>query len=300
MKKYILLSLMFMVAGGMNIVGMEPQKTCDICLENKSTYDFIQPLSCCAHDASCTDCLLEQLNASLEEKTTAYINCPNRNCANPMSTQDIQAITHANPEKFRMFCDIATYEALTKNEKFIKHCQTANCTYSFINENGLKVPFNCPECKKIYCSNCLVKHAQEMTCEEAHEYAKIINNKDQEKIANEEWLQKNTKACPQCKVSVQKNGGCNHMTCKQCNHQFCWTCTATYGSTRCNSNWCEKTNQRAEQNENIGNDQALLFAAQNGNIAIVQLLLNAADITHLLQQPDNNEIISINPAQNEQ
>ncbi len=61
-----------------------------------------------------------------------------------------------------------------------------------------------------------------MTCEQVQ----LIGNKTKEEAANEEWLQKNTKACPQCKAPVEKNGGCNHMTCNQCRHEFCWTCGA--------------------------------------------------------------------------
>jgi len=36
----------------------------------------------------------------------------------------------------------------------------------------------------------------------------------------------NTKACPKCGTSIEKNGGCNHMTCKRstCKHEFCWVC----------------------------------------------------------------------------
>lgn len=26
------------------------------------------------------------------------------------------------------------------------------------------------------------------------------------------WLVANTKACPKCQTSIEKNGGCNHMT----------------------------------------------------------------------------------------
>ena len=35
---------------------------------------------------------------------------------------------------------------------------------------------------------------------------------------------KNTKACPQCKSRIEKNGGCVHMTCSNCKYEFCWNC----------------------------------------------------------------------------
>ena len=38
------------------------------------------------------------------------------------------------------------------------------------------------------------------------------------------WLSKNTKCCPKCKVAVEKNAGCNHMTCSRCSCQYCWVC----------------------------------------------------------------------------
>ncbi|XP_064389474.1 uncharacterized protein LOC135337464 [Halichondria panicea] len=42
--------------------------------------------------------------------------------------------------------------------------------------------------------------------------------------ADARWIIRNTKPCPHCRAPIQKNDGCNHMTCKQCRHDFCWVC----------------------------------------------------------------------------
>jgi hypothetical protein len=38
----------------------------------------------------------------------------------------------------------------------------------------------------------------------------------------------NTKECPQCSTNIQKNEGCNHMTCSRCRFEFCWLCKHPY------------------------------------------------------------------------
>jgi ariadne-1 len=34
---------------------------------------------------------------------------------------------------------------------------------------------------------------------------------------------RNTRKCPKCHRFIEKNGGCNHMTCL-CSHEICWKC----------------------------------------------------------------------------
>lgn len=33
-----------------------------------------------------------------------------------------------------------------------------------------------------------------------------------------------TLQCPNCESSIEKNGGCNHLICRQCKYEFCWVC----------------------------------------------------------------------------
>ena len=30
--------------------------------------------------------------------------------------------------------------------------------------------------------------------------------------------------CPTCLTPIEKNDGCNHMTCTKCDQHFCWVC----------------------------------------------------------------------------
>ena len=33
------------------------------------------------------------------------------------------------------------------------------------------------------------------------------------------WISAHTKECPKCSYPTEKNGGCNHMTCKKCRYE---------------------------------------------------------------------------------
>jgi hypothetical protein len=49
-----------------------------------------------------------------------------------------------------------------------------------------------------------------------------------------EWLEKYTEDCPKCKTPIEKNGGCNHMDCKNCNYAFCWVCRGVWSGSHYN------------------------------------------------------------------
>ena len=65
-----------------------------------------------------------------------------------------------------------------------------------------------------------------------------------EEVSHKLWLKANTRPCPKCNAPIQKDEGCNHMTCSNplCKHEFCWICrkdwslhgTDTGGFFRCN------------------------------------------------------------------
>jgi len=40
------------------------------------------------------------------------------------------------------------------------------------------------------------------------------------------------KQCPSCKFWVEKNDGCDHMTCR-CKYEFCYVCGGKYNRCKC-------------------------------------------------------------------
>ncbi|KAI1324733.1 hypothetical protein F5Y16DRAFT_380233 [Xylariaceae sp. FL0255] len=55
--------------------------------------------------------------------------------------------------------------------------------------------------------------------------------KKAEEAASESALLSIAKLCPRgCGARIQKNEGCDHMTCRQCHYEFCWLCLADWKS----------------------------------------------------------------------
>ncbi|KAL2265816.1 hypothetical protein VTJ83DRAFT_6916 [Remersonia thermophila] len=60
----------------------------------------------------------------------------------------------------------------------------------------------------------------------------LAKRKKKEEEASEKTVKKTTKPCPGCKAPIEKNNGCQHMTCSKCKHEFCWDCMADYKMIR--------------------------------------------------------------------
>ncbi|TGO81077.1 hypothetical protein BPOR_1371g00010 [Botrytis porri] len=57
-------------------------------------------------------------------------------------------------------------------------------------------------------------------------------NRLRQEDASQDLINKATKRCPSCQVRIEKNLGCDHMTCRYCEHEFCWVCFIDYRLVR--------------------------------------------------------------------
>ncbi|XP_062595847.1 uncharacterized protein LOC134257220 [Saccostrea cucullata] len=91
-------------------------------------------------------------------------------------------------------------------------------------------------CHTEFCMECEEPPHWPASCKQIGEYVKALNI--QKDLLNEDdyvrTFRVNVKPCPRCREKVDKNGGCNAMTCR-CGHHFCWLCLRDnpYGVHNC-------------------------------------------------------------------
>jgi hypothetical protein len=110
------------------------------------------------------------------------------------------------------------------------YCDNSKCNYSQIIEkwDGISdKKYNCIKCyNSVMCHSC---------CDSYHEgECNPISDKE-----SNTWIKKNTQPCPLCKTNIEKDGGCNHMTCIKCNPKihFCWICKTVYSLNEINDHY---------------------------------------------------------------
>jgi len=75
-------------------------------------------------------------------------------------------------------------------------------------------------CGYRFCFTCHNEAHEPAACERVRHWQKKCVDESE----TGHWVSANTKDCPKCHIAVEKNGGCNHMTCRQCSYEWCWFC----------------------------------------------------------------------------
>lgn len=170
------------------------------------------------------------------------------------------------------FDALSAREALNDDPNF-RWCRRAGCKSGQIHENGTDGNiFRCIVCNFKVCTVHEDTWHEGETCEE-YDY-RTSGRKERDQKAQEEASLKAigelTKKCPgkrgKCGWNIEKNDGCDHMTCKftyyyrryaivnitnkllhsgtKCKHEFCWVCMAPYGPIREKGNASHRRNCR--------------------------------------------------------
>jgi len=212
--------------------------SCSICFDDVLRMEVY--ITECEHKF-CRKCLESHIEMSINDNNISFqnknfgIKCPQENCEKLLENYEI---TQLVPKSIYEKLDIILRDFAIETAKDMNWCSTNNCGNVIIKSKETPMIF-CYKCKYCWCSQCDVPWHADVTCQEYQTWKKNLKVKklkektEYHTLLFEEWVKKNAKVCVSCGHAIQKNGGCNHMTCSRCRSQFCWLCNGVWKKCIC-------------------------------------------------------------------
>ena len=196
------------------------ENTCLTC------FDEIKPgygISLKCKHALCKECYTDYLLTRLEDPLTLIASpCPLLQC-NLIIGESIFKKCFENNQKALDKYNKFLIKNYTESNSDIKWCPNPNCGICIrVPGHGMK-EIKC-QCGTIFCFRCLRETHRPCDCE----MISLWEAKNKSQSEDAKWIIVNTKQCPNCHKYIEKNQGCNHMTCRKeaggCGYEFCWIC----------------------------------------------------------------------------
>ena len=197
-----------------------PKQECKVCFCMKKNLKKL-PCSCTV----CSNCIVHWSRSYIEDRPMIKeisIPCPLDTCKKPFGVNNLQKVL--NLQQFTTISDLLTKNYCRRNKE-IRFCPNKGCDYAgIISTKSCKTPLQCTKCNFKW---------RDPTSYSLTE--KIYKRISSQSVAKNEYLSTLRKvtfgeACPSCQTIIFKNGGCPHMVCGKCKHEFCWTCLGSYKS----------------------------------------------------------------------
>lgn len=216
-----------------------PGFVCEICCEDE---EGLQSFALKCGHRFCVDCYRQYLAQKIrEEGEAARIQCPADGCHRIIDAKSLDLlVTPDLTERYHTLLN-RTY---VEDKEILKWCPAPDCQNAIecaVKKKDLDkvVPTVACSCGHRFCFGCILGDHQPAPCELVKKWLKKCA--DDSETAN--WISANTKECPKCNSTIEKNGGCNHMTCRKCKYEFCWMCMglwAEHGTSWYNCNRFEE------------------------------------------------------------
>eukprot|EP01080_Neovahlkampfia_damariscottae_P001984 gene1984-1492_t len=182
----------------------KPVSLCSICFEEKELLGMS-----CSHFA-CIECWEKLMETKINDGERFY-KCPFSKCEKIVNQESIIKSIQIDKQVLEKY-ENQQINSMIQDDPSFKFCPGPKCQKIIEKENGNSD--QCDDCGTYFCNICLEEAHDSITCEEM----KYIKN--HYKIERTK-LRTRIKKCPKCGEGIEKNGGCDHMTCK-CSHSFSW------------------------------------------------------------------------------
>jgi ariadne-1 len=207
---------------------------CSICFDDFAAADLFG--MSCGH-YFCRDCLVREIELKLKSRSP-IIRCLQHGCNRRFFVTDVDAL--CGPATASAF-ESAILEAHVMTDPHLRPCIRADCPLILtVHALGRCNVATCA-CGQRICWKCRQEAHAPLSCPLVSKWGEIT----QEETLQARWLTENTKNCPRCHTQIEKNGGCNHMTCRTtcgggCGYEFCWICGHEWHTHTGNAYNCNK------------------------------------------------------------
>lgn len=157
--------------------------------------------------------------AGINSGKAVSLDCVTAGCEEKLTFDDIRNALRSTPEQFERYQGFLL-ESHLDHDPLMARCPKPRCQTPMLRRSETDHMCVCPKCNYSFCDKCEVEWHSDSTCAQYQQWKRENSAGDS---LYEKWRQRHTKACPGCSKPIQKNGGCNHMSCR-CGKQFCWLC----------------------------------------------------------------------------
>ncbi|KAG8364304.1 hypothetical protein BUALT_Bualt19G0114600 [Buddleja alternifolia] len=208
-------------------VDLDPRESCstvmcNICMDDDVPAGDVTQMDC-GH-CFCNSCWTEHFIVKINEGQSKRIMCMAHKCnaiCDEAIITKLVSIRHPDlAEKFDRFL----LESYIEDNKMVKWCPSIpHCGNAIRVENDEFCEVEC-SCGAQFCFSCVSEAHSPCSCLMWELWTKKC--RDESETVN--WITVHTKPCPKCHKPVEKNGGCNLVSCI-CGQAFCWLCGGATG-----------------------------------------------------------------------
>jgi len=215
---------------------------CSVCAMDLPSSQFTS-LKNCGH-CFCVQCWGVHCETQIRTGVTTMLSCMMPDCDNILD-EDL-VLTHVTSPAVRERYIHLSFIDYVRCHPNLRFCPGPNCDIVVKAEDSVAKECYCDKCKSRFCFKCGNSYHAPTDCETIRRW--LTKCADDSETAN--YISANTKDCPKCNICIEKNGGCNHMQCFNCKHDFCWMCLGNWRTHGSEYYECS----RYKENPNIANE----------------------------------------------